>query len=113
MVDAEAQGALEAAKWMVTNRIQAGTICVDNTAVVKSLTEFPTETSQLRHLQTLTLLRSVRRGEIRWVPGYESILGNEVADRLAKKGANTPYVTTKGEKITLSHAKRPARHQAR
>ena len=95
--------------WLVTKGAQGGTIYVDNTTVVKSLTEYPTETSQTRHLQTMTLLREIQGGGVRWVPGHEKILGNKVADRLAKKGANTPYVPSKGEKATLSHIKRLAK----
>jgi ribonuclease HI len=43
-------------------------------------------------IQALVKLSTQNHVELCWVPGLRGIEGNEVADKLAKKGANTPFI---------------------
>ena len=43
-------------------------------------------------LNSLIALSSCNSLELRWVPGHQGIQGNEKADQLAKKGAETSFI---------------------
>jgi Ribonuclease HI len=45
----------------------------------------------LECLECLSELATHNSVQLVWVPGHEGILGNERADELAKKGADTPF----------------------
>ena len=112
VVDAEVKGALEATKRATTNHQGPVTVCVDNSSVVKGLAEHPMDTSQEETLQTLRAARG-RPVNARWVPGHAGVYGNEVADRLAKAGAGTPYSPDKNHTPTLSNVRRVAKAKDR
>jgi hypothetical protein len=42
--------------------------------------------------QSLTQLAKYNRVQLIWVPGYEGIVGNEMADQLARKGSEHPFI---------------------
>ena len=52
----------------------------------------------LECLECLSELATHKSVQVVWVPGHEGILGNERADELAKKGADTPFT---GPKLVL------------
>ena len=43
-------------------------------------------------IQALVKLSTQNHVELCWVTGHRGIEGNEEADKLAKKGANTPFI---------------------
>ena len=62
---------------------------VDSQSAILALEKFTTKNSLVKQAkQNLNKLGLLNKVLIQWIPGHEGHLGNEVADRLAKRGAN-------------------------
>jgi Ribonuclease HI len=68
------------------------TIFNDSQAALKALQSVTAKSKLvLECLGCLNELATHNAVQLVWVPGHEGILGNERADKLAKKGADTPF----------------------
>ncbi|WP_353824318.1 ribonuclease H family protein, partial [Acinetobacter baumannii] len=78
-------------------------ICIDNTAVLWCLHGRPSDSSQATFLEFKDLARQHGHVSLRWAPGHMEMEGNEMADKLAKKGCEEEPPETPP---TLRYAKR-------
>ncbi len=65
----------------------------DNQAVIQSLNNIFTRSPLVE--ETKQVLKRLNNGNfvtMNWVPGHEGHLGNEIADRLAKRGTKTEFI---------------------
>lgn len=68
-------------------------IAIDSQAALKALNSYVLDSKLVAEcLKTLTLLGLRSKLTLMWVPGHEGIVGNEAADELAKKGAETMFI---------------------
>ena len=91
--DAEAEAALRGLRAAVRLRSdpsQAIHVLLDNQAVVNCLKGRPSESSQKTFMDFQDLASQEGGVSVRWIPGHESIQGNEEADEQAKRGAALP-----------------------
>ncbi|KAF6515167.1 hypothetical protein HZS61_005073 [Fusarium oxysporum f. sp. conglutinans] len=110
--DAEATGALEGLKAALNLRESASQnifICLDNLAAATCLRGTPSDSSQDVFLEFQALAASHGATQVRWVPGYTNIPGNEQADKLAKAASSLPE--PEGAQPTLAYLRRIARQQ--
>ena len=83
----------EAANYLISANATDKIICfyIDSQSAIKALDNYQTKNALVlegkHRLNTLCLRNKV---SLNWVPGHEGHMGNEVADRLAKAGANLP-----------------------
>ena len=71
---------------------RTNTIFADSQAALKALESVTVKSKLvLECLECLSELATRNSIQLVWVPGHEGILGNERADKLAKKGADTPF----------------------
>jgi ribonuclease HI len=109
--DAEAIAALEGLKAALPTAVNRKIhMCIDNTAVLWCLHGRPSDSSQAAFLQFKVLARQHGNVSLRWAPGHMDIEGNEMADKLAKKGCDKKAPSTPP---TLSYAKRQLRRDNR
>jgi ribonuclease HI len=101
--DAEAVAALQGLKAAIQLTAEKIHICIDNTAVLWCLHGRPSDSSQATFLEFKDLARQHGHVSLRWAPGHMEIEGNEMADKLAKKGCEEEAPDTPP---TLSYAKR-------
>ncbi|KID94004.1 Ribonuclease H-like protein, partial [Metarhizium majus ARSEF 297] len=112
--DAEAKGALEGLKaalnlpQSVTQKI---VVCLDNIAAAKCLRGKPSDSSQRVFLTFQALAKTLRKTEVRWIPGHTKIPGNEQADVLAKAGCAKPEPADAVP--TLAFLRKTARQRAK
>ncbi len=70
------------------------TICIDCQAAVAALAASDTKTILVADcIENLTFLLEVNQVTIMWVPGQSGIQHNETADRLAREGARTRFIS--------------------
>ncbi|KAM9873607.1 hypothetical protein VDGL01_12316 [Verticillium dahliae] len=114
--DAEAEGARAGLVACLQNCIQedtsAITVCLDNTSVIWCLNGTPPVTSQEAILDFRAYVRKHHIPiDCRWSPGHMNIMGNEMADQLAKRGASKrPHFDPQP---TFSHVRRLLRKEHR
>lgn len=120
--DAEIRGALKGLKAALSlfslHRHQSIIVCLDNLEAAKALLHAPISSSQsclIRFQELSTKWRNrppspsgQRQVLVRWIPGHNGILGNTIADDLAKRGAQAPLPATR-PLTSQAHAKRCAR----
>jgi ribonuclease HI len=89
--DAEAEGAAAGvAKASSLYPQDPITVCLDNSAVLYGLHGNPSASSQAAFLSFYrTAETHLAEVDIRWAPGHTGIIGNEMADLLAKRGAQS------------------------
>jgi ribonuclease HI len=91
--DAEIHGALEGLQCAVLANFtnEPITVCMDNTSVIDCIgaTAPNSSQAQFRAFQK-TGDKYPYQVSVKWCPGHSSIFGNELADLLAKQGANLP-----------------------
>jgi ribonuclease HI len=115
--DAEVEGARHALRTtlFIAKRMHDSpkiTVCLDNTSVIWGLRGTPSASSQDAFLEFKNSAEEYPGGvEVKWVPGHQDIPGNELADQLAKRGAETGSIYNKG--ATAAYARRQARREAR
>ena len=72
-------------------------IFTDSQSIINSWKKI--QTGKNSHVETLLydlnryLIRENRRVQIQWIPGHSSILGNEIADALAKQATRLPKIS--------------------
>ena len=65
---------------------------VDSQSAIQALGKYITQGSLVKEAkENLNRLSVSNKVTIQWIPGHEGYMGNEVADRLAKRGANEPF----------------------
>ena len=65
---------------------------VDSQSAILALGKFTTQGSLVKQAkENLNRLGLSNEVIIQWIPGHEGYMGNEVADRLAKRGATEPF----------------------
>ena len=90
-------------------------LCLDNTAALTGITDTPLETSQQQCLDFKKLVADWSQTvqvTVKWSPGHTDILGNELADKLAKEGTSLPKLTGL-QKPQLAFIRRKARDSQR
>jgi ribonuclease HI len=91
--DAEIHGALEGLQRAVlaNSANEPITVCMDNTSVIDCIGATAPNSSQalFRAFQKVGD-RHPHQVSVKWCPGHSNIFGNELADLLAKQGANLP-----------------------
>jgi ribonuclease HI len=91
--DAEIHGAVEGLRRAVLASFanEPITVCMDNTSVIDCIGATASNSSQayFRAFQKIGD-KYPYRVSIQWCPGHSNIFGNELADLLAKQGANLP-----------------------
>ncbi|GKU10995.1 unnamed protein product [Fusarium langsethiae] len=110
--DAEATGALEGLKAALNLRESVTRkiiICLDNLAAATCLRGTPSGSSQDVFLEFQALAASHGSTQVRWIPGYTDIPGNERADKLAK--AASSFAEPEGAQPTLAYLRRIARQK--
>ncbi|KAH8122956.1 hypothetical protein LI328DRAFT_169878 [Trichoderma asperelloides] len=91
--DAEEKGALKGLKAALDTRGPSRSpiaVRLDNLAAAGCLQGTPSDSSQDVFLEFQALTATRRAIEIRWVPSYTKILGNEEINALAKEGCSYP-----------------------
>ena len=81
---------MEATAKLVEHKIKNKTVkfMVDSQSAIKALTNFTTKDSLVLQCKlNLNRLGEANTVTLQWIPGHEGHMGNEVADRLAKRGA--------------------------
>ncbi|KAJ6439036.1 hypothetical protein O9K51_08440 [Purpureocillium lavendulum] len=110
--DAEAKGALEGLRAALNLPSPRHIyVCLDNLAVATCLRGMPADSSQEVFLEFQALATTHGAAEVRWIPGYTNITGNEQADALAKAATSLPEPAD--ALPTLAHLRRTARQQSR
>lgn len=102
--DAEAIAALRGLRKATRlNENKSITVCLDNTAVLRTLAGRPAKSS----IATFKAIRrlATNRVSFRWVPGHTGIFGNERSDELAKLGCSKDTISMP----TAAHIRRVAR----
>jgi len=114
--DAEAEGAWQALRTAVATAEQVGgkrpdiTVCTDNTGVVSSINGTASASSQAAFIKFQRIAEQYRgKATIKWVPGHCDIQGNELADKLAKEGAEAGHGVRVISQPTLAYVKRGAK----
>ena len=66
-------------------------IFVDSQAALKAIDKYTISNKSVQICkQNLNRLANSNKVTLNWIPGHEGFMGNEVADRLAKRGADLP-----------------------
>ncbi|KDN63501.1 hypothetical protein CSUB01_12226 [Colletotrichum sublineola] len=115
--DAEVEGARAGLKAALRHRHRGTdgiTVCLDNSAVIYGLDGSPAVSSQEAFLDFIhTATTCGEKVDVRWVPGHIGVLGNELADQLAKEGARMRPADLETRPPTYSHVKRSIRNGQR
>ena len=91
---AETVAVSEAAKELLELEVKNKKILflVDSQSAILALGKFTTQGSLVKQAkENLNRLGLSNEVIIQWIPGHEGYMGNEVADRLAKRGATEPF----------------------
>jgi ribonuclease HI len=83
------------AKHCMKRRIRGANILIisDSQASLKALNSYYIESKLVWEcLSSIKLLATQNRVTLMWVPGHEGTAGNEMADKLAKKGSQLPFI---------------------
>ena len=89
-IKVEITAIMEATAKLVEHKIRNKTVkfMVDSQSAIKALTNFTTKDSLVLQCKlNLNRLGEANTVTLQWIPGHEGHMGNEVADRLAKRGA--------------------------
>ena len=93
---------------MITNNITGKTIqmYVDSQAAIKALDNYIITDKSVYNCKTsINKLAQDNKVCINWIPGHQGHMGNEVADRLAKRGCDMPHTDTQNVHAPHTHIK--------